>query len=274
MPASGSSKTEQIPGAFAGSSLVDSWVLDRVNLQSGDEFFVDLCKSIANQAQSVALADSVDDVFARLEASGDLRRIDPSVVPEAYHCATLSDRELAQLRRIKGVLRLGRVKAIEGDVIRLDQGTAPTGPMTLHIDCSAAGIPSHPAVPVFDGERITLQWVRTCQIAFSSAFIGFIESTSMDEATKNRICTPIVPPTVPLDWLRMYRTELANRACWSEFPEIDSWMATARLDLFTPVARTRLGVDVEATEHLGRYLTYVMQATENIERLLDDSLNV
>jgi hypothetical protein len=217
----------------------------------------------------VALADSVDDVFVRLEAAGELRRLDPSVVPEAYHCATLSEQEMAQLRRIDGVIRMGRVQAIDPDAVRLEHGTIPTGPTTLHIDCSAAGIPSHPAVPVFDGGRITLQWVRTCQIAFSSAFIGFIESTSLDEATKNRICSPIVPPSVPIDWLRMYRVELANRASWSEFPEIDSWMASSRLDLFTPIARTRLGVDVEATEHLGRYLTFVVQATENIERLLD-----
>ena len=91
----------------------------------------------------MALADSVEDLFARLEAAGELRRIDPDVVPEAYHCAILSDAEVAELRRISGVVRLGRVTAIDDGVIQLERGTVPTGATTLHVDCSAAGIPSH-----------------------------------------------------------------------------------------------------------------------------------
>jgi hypothetical protein len=68
----------------------------------------------------------------------------------------------------------------------------------------------------------------------------------------------------------MYRVELANRKCWAEHPEINDWMAVSRLDIFTRTARSRLGIDVEATEHLGRYLTYVDQAAGKIEQLLDD----
>lgn len=248
----------------------DSWILNRVNFQPGDEFFAAICRSIADQAEAVALADSVEDVFARLEANGELQRLDLNVVPEAYHCAILSDGEVAELRRIEHVIRLGRVTAIDADEIWLEQGTISTGPSTLHIDCSAAGIPTHPTTAVFAGDRITLQWVRTCQPAFSAALIGFVESAFTDGEVKNRICTPVAPPTVPLDWLRMYRVELANRKCWAEHPEINDWMAVSRLDIFTRTARSRLGIDVEATEHLGRYLTYVDQAAGKIEQLLDD----
>jgi hypothetical protein len=145
----------------------DSWILNRGNFQPGDEFFAAFSKSIADQAEAAAVADSVKDVFARLEAAGEVRRLDPDVEPEAYHCAILSDREVAELRRIEGVIRLGRVTAVNADEIQLEQGSIPTGPTTLHIDCSAAGIPTHPSTPVFDGDRITLQWVRTCQPAFS-----------------------------------------------------------------------------------------------------------
>ena len=251
----------------------DSWILNRANFQPGDDFFAAFCKSIADQAEAVALADSVEDLFSRLEAAGELRRLDPNVVPEAYHCAILSDGEVAELRRIEGVIRLGRVTAINADEIRLEQGTIPTGPSTLHIDCSAAGIPTHPSTAVFAGDRITIQWVRTCQPAFSSALIGFVESTFTDEELKNRICTPIVPPTVSLDWLRMYRTELANRKYWAENPEINDWMEASRLDIFTRTARSRLGIDVEATEHVSRYLTYVDQAANKIEQLLDESVS-
>ncbi len=109
----------------------DSWILDRANFQPGDDFFAAFCKSIADQAEAVALADSVEDVFSRLEAAGELRRLDPNVAPEAYHCAILSDREVAGLRRIEGVIRLGRVTAIDADEIRLEQGAISTGPSTL-----------------------------------------------------------------------------------------------------------------------------------------------
>ena len=61
----------------------DSWILNRANVQPGEDFFAALCKSIADQAEAVALADSVEDVFARLEATGELRRLDPNVAPDA-----------------------------------------------------------------------------------------------------------------------------------------------------------------------------------------------
>jgi hypothetical protein len=246
----------------------DSWILNRANFQPGAEFFAPFCKNIADQVEAVAMASSVEDVFTRLEAVGELRRIDPSVTPEAYHCAILSDGELTELRRIENVVRLGRVTAIGAGEITLEQGTIPTGPGTLHIDCSAAGIPTHAGTTVFDGDRITLQWVRTCQPTFSAALIGFVEATFTDDAVKNRICAPIVPPTVPLDWLRMFQVELANRSCWNEYPEIAEWLATSRLDLFSGTARERLGVDREAAAHIGRYLGNIEQAQAKLETFL------
>jgi hypothetical protein len=246
----------------------DSWVLRRSNFQPTDEAFARFCQSIADQAEAVALADSVDDLFERLEASGELARIDPTVTPEAYHCAILSDAEIAELRRIEGIVRLGRVTSIEPDRITLEQGSIPTGPTVLQVDCSAAGIPTLPSTTVFAGDRITLQWVRTCQPTFSAALIGFVEARFDDDDVKNRICTPIVPPTVPRDWLRMFQVELANRAELNAHPEIGAWLATARLDPFTARSRSRLGVDVEATEHITRYLTNIAGAYANLDTLL------
>ena len=252
----------------------DSWVLNRANFQPGAESFARFCKSIADQAEAVARAETPRDVFARLEAADELRRIDPTIEPGAYHCAILSDGELAELRRIEGVVRMGRVLALHADRIELEHGEIPTGPRTLHVDCSAAGIPTHPATPVFDGDRITLQWVRTCQPTFSAALTGFVESTFTDDATKNRICTPIVPPTVPGDWLRMFRVELGNRACWNEYRVIDDWLAGSRLDVFTKTSRERLGVDTEAAEHIGRYLTNIAPAIDKLEQFLADPATV
>jgi hypothetical protein len=246
----------------------DSWVLDRGNFQGGEAFFARFCRSLADQVDAVAGAESVDDVFARLEASGELRRIDPDVEPTAYHCAILSDGEVAELRRITDVVRLGRITSIDEAAIHLEGGDVEARPDVAYIDCSAAGIPTHPSTPVFDGDRITLQWIRTCQPAFSAAMVGFVEATFEDEDEKNRICTPIEPPTVPHDWLRMLRVELANRACWSGYPQLGDWMADTRLDAVSGLIRTRYGVDPEATEHLGRYLALMGPAMAKLDELL------
>lgn len=246
----------------------DSWVLNRANFQPGEEFFARFCQSIADQVDAVVQAESIDDLFLRLEACDELRRIDPSVTPAAYHCAILSDAELVQLRRIGDVVRRGRVTSIEADVIHLDQGTIPTDALTLHVDCSAAGIPTHPSVPVFAGDRITLQWIRTCQPTFSAALIGHIEAAYDDDEAKNHLATPIVPPTVPLDWLRMFQVELATRQRWAADPGIADWLAATRLDSVSGMIRERVGVDVAATEHLGRYLTNMAPAEAKLAELL------
>ncbi len=250
----------------------DSWVLNRANLQPGDEFFAAFAKSLADQVEAVALADSVDDVFARLEAAGELRRLDPTVTPTAYHCATLSDGELAQLRRIENVVRLGHVTAIDADEIRLDQGTHPDRADDAARRLLGGGLPPRASTTVFDGDRITLQMVRTCQPTFSAAFIGFVESTFSDDAEKNRICTPIAPPNVPLDWLRMLRLELANRDLLDRStPSSGTGWPNSRLD---PVVEVDPGSgsrdDPEAMKHIGRYLENFEPAQAKLDQLLAD----
>ena len=74
----------------------------------------------------------------------------------------MSQIELAQLRRIQDIVRLGHVQRIEPTQIVLDHGSVPAEPDTLYIDCSAAAIVMPPTLPVFDGERINLLMVRTC----------------------------------------------------------------------------------------------------------------
>ena len=137
----------------------------------------------------------------------------------------------------------------------------------LYVDCSAAGIPGKPATPIFEGNRIALQWVRTCQPAFSAAFIAYVESAFDDEAEKNRICVPISPPTVPEDWLRMLKLDLVNRQTWSQYPQLSEWIAAARLSPLK-LDRANLEGDVEASAHIGRYLSKVKGAQERLNELV------
>ena len=90
------------------------------------------------------------------------------------------------------------------------------------------------------------------------------------KAARTTFCTPIAPPNVPLDWLRMLRSELANRACWLEYPTLGDWMANSRLDPVSRSIRVRLAHDPEAMKHIGRYLTNFEPAQAKLDVLLAD----
>jgi hypothetical protein len=246
----------------------DFWLLNRVNLQPGNEFFAQVASGLADDVEALATASSVDELFLDLERRGNVRRIDPSVKPEGYHCAVVSDLELEQLRRVKNVVRLGHVTAIEPDQIVLERGTIPTGPDVLHIDCSAVGIPRLPSKPVFDGNRITLQFVRFCQPTFSAAMIGHVEATFDDEAAKNRVCTPQPIPNTPADYVATMRIELRNRIAANDFPQLGEWRASTRLDQYEAQIRTMPQTCPEALPHFQRYVTSIGTAMRNIELLL------
>lgn len=246
----------------------DYWWLNRATYQPGDEFAARLMQSIANSVEALATGESVDDVFARLEAFGEVRRIDASVKPQGYHGGFVSEGELQQLRRLRNVVRLGRVSRIDADQIVLAKGVIPTGHDCLHIDCSATGIPARPAQPIFAGNRITLQWVRLAQPTFSWSFLGHIEATYRDDAEKNRICTPIAPPDEPKDWLRMMAVELSNQLAWSKIPDIRDWQSKSRLDAYTGRIRSLKSSDTELAVHLQRYGKYVGTAARRIPQLL------
>ena len=104
----------------------DAWLFDRKNAQSSAEFFEHSVGTQARQLEALANADSIEDLFERLEDIGALLRIDQSVKPKMFHGATISKKEIEQLRRIKNVVRMGRVTSIEKNQIILENGTIPT----------------------------------------------------------------------------------------------------------------------------------------------------
>ena len=247
----------------------DAWLLNRETFQPGKEFFERAAQSLADQVEALARATTKNDVFVRLEAVGDLFRIDPDVVPEAHHCAIISSAELEQLRRIHDVVRLGRVARIESRQIVLEHGHVDVAPGDLHIDCTARGVSPRPAIPVFAGDRITPQVVRLCQPIFSAALIGHVEAVFDDEDEKNRICRPVPVPDTPTDWLRRMAEELANRRVWSTTPQIADWIARSRLDAFSKQIASLDGSETAAIAHLQRYAEHVRGAIANLSRLLE-----
>ena len=253
------------PGKITWIMPRDSWMLDRTNIQPGPDFFDSTAGGFALQLEASALATSIDDLFDRLESTGQLLRLDPAVRPSMYRCATVTPAELEQLRRIKGIVRMGRVRSIGVDEIILDNGTIPTAPDVLHIDCSADGLERRPSAPVFNGDRITLQSVRTCQQVFSAAFIGHVEASFTDEAEKNELCTPIPHPDSDIDWLRTTLANSLNGARWGTAPGLTAWLAGARLSIDIGLAGAPTPTQIEIVGKIGQHNA---GAITNLQRLL------
>jgi hypothetical protein len=244
----------------------DSWLLDRGAVQPGRLFAKRMLADVTGQLTAVELADSIADLFDRLAANGSLLRIDESVEPEMYRCAIVSQIELAQLRRIENVVRMGHVKEIEPGRTALEDGSLATAPSALFIDCTAHGLGSRAVTTVFDGDRITLQAVRTCQPVFSAAVIAHVEAAYSDDATRNAFCGPVPFPQVPIDWLRMMLAFNRNQLRWFTDPEMMAWLDTARLNILSHATAT---VSARAREKIIGMLGSRLQATnDKLEELL------
>ena len=244
----------------------DSWFLNRANIQPGPQFAKTVLADVTGQLKAVDEAESVDDLFARLTDAGSLLRIDESVEPEMYRCAIVSHAELEQLRRIDNVVRMGHVQAIEPGRVVLDEGTLGVTGSALYIDCTAVGLGRGDVTAVFDGDRITLQTVRTCQPVFSAALIGHVETAYVDDDTKNSLCRPIPNPQVPLDWLRMMLTYNGNQIRWFDEPDMMAWLDSARLNILSHATAT---VSPRAREKIiGVMRSQLRKTNDKLEKLL------
>ena len=149
---------------------------------------------------------------------------------------------------------------IDRDAIVLEGGTVPTSPATLHVHCAADGLARRPAVPVFDGDAITLQAVRTCQQVFSAALTAHVEATVKDDERKNQLCTPVPHPDTDVDFLRTTLTNTLNLIQWMQDEELAAWLRRSRLDAFTPSPDEDLP-DIDPTP--------MFEAIPNLQRLLE-----
>jgi NAD(P)-binding Rossmann-like domain len=250
----------------------EAWLLNRANLQLRGHFFEASLRSMTEQLEAVLEARSVDDLFALLEARGQLMRVDGAETPTSYRCATVTLAELDQLRRIKNIVRLGRVEKVDLNDIVFGDGHIATGPDILHIDCSSDGLPSRPIRAIFDGDTITPQFVRRCQPCFSAAFIAHVEANYDDDTQKNLLCAVVPTPSVPRDWIKTFAITLANQYQWSNNPELDAWIAGSRLEggLIAEMRSVRED-DVEVLALLERRNNAIGPAAKKLGQLLGQS---
>jgi len=207
----------------------EAWMQDRAHVQPNEKS-IGIVTSFASMMEAAASATSIDDLFERLGAAKVLVRVDETVKPTMYHCATISQGELAELRKIEDVVRLGRVKRVAADRVELEQGSVEARPDDLYVHCAAKGIHRRASVPVFTDDRITLQAVRWCAPAFSAALIAHLEATKDDTAAKNMLSAPLPYPDRAVDWIPVFLGNMIHEFMCRSDAEVRSWAARCRLN--------------------------------------------
>lgn len=208
----------------------DAWLIDRQNTQMHESFFFDTIGSFAAQMESIAQAKSPRDMFDRLEQSGYFLRIDEDTRPQMFKGATISKAEIAQLQRIKHVVRKGHVTSIARGHVHLTKGELKTKGHTLYIDCSASAVLNTELKPIYSGDTITPQMVRPYQPVFSAAFIAHIELNFDNEREMNRLCMPLCLPNTLQDYMDFTLGSLLNQREWAKHGHLKDWINNNRLD--------------------------------------------
>ena len=267
-------KNDVSPDSITWIMPRDSWILDRAQIQPTLE---SIGTTLTNQIVPGSESKSIDEFFSNVSKAGGLLRIDDNVTPTMYRCATVTKAELSQLKRIKNIVRHGRVKTIGKDTINLEGGSIQTDAATLHVDCAADGLAKRPVKPIFEGSKISLQSVRTCQQVFSAAFIGYIESTYNDSVEKNDICKPVPHPNTDIDFLRNNLADSINTARWEKEPKLQRWLQNCRLDFSSHVLNSNPSLKVLSFLSKLPFISLPNRVAEaqdksirNIKKLLDE----
>ncbi len=256
------------PDAIAWVVPRDSWLLDRQQTQPGIEFFQHSMGGEADKLAALANATSIDDAFLRMEATGQMLRIDPSRMPTMFHYANVSKGEVELLRSIKGVIRKGHVQTIEPDALALDQGRVAMIPGTLYIDCTASAVQHLTNQPIFQGTRILIQLLRAPLVVQSAALTAFIEVHGGDDAHKNQLCTPVPFPRNLAGFARATQVSMMNQYQWGQDKALRLWMRESRLDGFGKMVAEVDKTDIEKQALLDRLRKNATAAMANIPKLM------
>lgn len=205
----------------------DPWMFNRAVVQPDPVVALGLA---ADTMAAAASAESLDDMFLRLEDAGVVFRVDRDVVPTMAKTPTLAAWELDILRTIENVVRLGHIKGVSAREITLDRGSVSLPPRSLVVHCAASGLQYPAMVPIWGPDKIRIQTVRAGFPCFNAALVGYVEATREDDGERNRLCPPNTLPDTTASWALMQaRSTMATRAFGAE-PDIAAWASNCALN--------------------------------------------
>ncbi|MDZ4307675.1 NAD(P)-binding protein [Allopontixanthobacter sp.] len=211
----------------------DSWLINRTYTQPGPDFFQAMVENQIAQLNAAAEAATGDEMFEILGRDGYMLRLDPEVKPAMFHFATISEGEVDLLRRITRVVRHGRVTGIAAGRMVFASAEISVPEDALFIDCTATAVDFHAYnshVPLFGGERITLQALHVPLVTLSAAVAAFLEANFDSDEARNALARPGPLTDTPNTYALAMLTTMMNRGAWAQNPAVSSWLAKARLD--------------------------------------------
>jgi hypothetical protein len=218
---------------------------------------------------AAAVAEDASDFAHRLEADSVLQRIDPTIEPTAFRGATISETELEALRTIERVVRHNRVLHISTDRIRTNEGELAASPNQVYVDCTAAGVRPTVARPIFEPDRITLQYVTIGIVPYSAATVGTTEARADDDAEKNRLCPPLTFTGDAADLPRIAYDGMMGLMARGADPELSAWNEASRLN--PARGATDHLDDPRVTDAFAAMGKYFGDSMTNLERLASQS---
>lgn len=243
----------------------EAWWMNR-RFQQPHTLLPDLLHGAALQIEAIAEAESIDELFRRLESEGVFLRIDPTAAPSMFRGAIMSESELELLRQIQDVIRMGHVRKIEQTEIVLERGRVPTDARTVHVHCAARGLASPPRRPIFEPGRVTVQpffWGFAC---YQFALLGVIEATVEGDAQKNELCPPVVYWDTNQDYLTAFLASMAFTSAIAAHPTLVGWNRASRLNPIGGIASHKADPRVVAArESIKRF---GFPAAMNIQKLV------
>jgi hypothetical protein len=205
----------------------EPWMLNRAVVQPDPVVGLGLA---AATMEAAASAESLDDLFLRLEASEVMLRIDRDLMPTMAKTPTLAAWELDLLRTIENVVRLGHIKHVTRREIVLEDGSVSLAPGSLIVHCAASGLQYPPLIPIWHPDKIRLQTIRVGFPCFCAALAGYVEATRDDDRERNRLCPPNTLPDTLASWARMQvRGTIAARTYGAE-RDIAAWANSCALN--------------------------------------------
>jgi hypothetical protein len=207
----------------------DAWLYNREICQPGPDFIEISDVYAEGFFDAWKQASSMEDLYDRMVDSEYLMRLSPDVRPTAFRCATVTRTELAALRSVGDVIRLGRVREVNKDGLVLEHGTRSFDGDVLYVDCTANGLARRASVPVFQPGLITLEPLVECQQVYSASFIAHIEARFDDDDAKNRLTAPVPHPERETDFIANSAVQFRSELLWIDDPELVQWRQDARL---------------------------------------------
>jgi hypothetical protein len=217
------------PGRIQWFRPRDPWLFDRRAMQPLD-LVGDYMQMQACWVDAAAEAEDGSDFARRLEADGVFLRIDSDVEPTVFRGATISSREIDSLRAIEQVIPGRRVLRIGTDRVVTDGGDMDAQAGRVYVDCTAQGVRPTIPRPIFEGDRMTLQYVTIGIVPWSAATVGTVEARTDDDAEKNRLCPTLVFTGNVADIPRLSYAGMEGITVRGMDPDLNAWGSSARLN--------------------------------------------